>query len=239
MLKHQGHSGFGLKHTQKTVTKWTKGSESSRVLLESFRKQLIELRENNLKPLKTIDIYGFQQTDDSFEFTMPYIQLESGFTTTNSKLLKNLIHQSIRNRTKTEVMGFQGIITHAAKNLPESKQKESLLASVKDIATHYPYGHNHGDMGFANMLVDNENIYLIDFTESFITSPLVDIATLWLSSKSELAKDWHKELVGEVMREHVRFKDHIDAIRRTLILGYLKAEHSKEKEKGLLDLFYA
>lgn len=239
MFKHQGHSGFGLKSTQKTVTKWTKGSESSVVLLESFRKQMLEISAKKLSPLKTVEVYGFQQSEEYFEFTMPYLNLESGFTTSNKTLVKNLIIQSLRQRTTTEVMGFKGIIKHKLATFNDSKQKQSLLSSVEHTALYYPYGYTHGDMGFANMLVDDESVYMIDFTESFIHSPLLDIATLWLSSKSPNTKDWHKELVAEIMREYSRFKEHIDIIRRTLVLSYFRDSQTKEREKELLDLFYA
>ena len=55
-----------------------------------------------------------------------------------------------------------------------------FICSVK-----IPIGICHGDLTFSNILIDNNtmNLYLIDFLDSFIESPLIDIVKLRQDSK--------------------------------------------------------
>ncbi len=41
-----------------------------------------------------------------------------------------------------------------------------------------PVGICHGDLTFSNMLFNGNNYYLIDFLDSFVESPLLDIVKL-------------------------------------------------------------
>ena len=41
-----------------------------------------------------------------------------------------------------------------------------------------PVGTCHGDLTFSNILFNGNNYYLIDFLDSFIESPLLDIVKL-------------------------------------------------------------
>jgi hypothetical protein len=46
-----------------------------------------------------------------------------------------------------------------------------------------PIGRCHGDITLSNILFDNDDIYLIDFLDSFLESPIVDIAKLRQDTK--------------------------------------------------------
>jgi hypothetical protein len=73
--------------------------------------------------------------------------------------------------------------TLANKHLQGDKEVEALLersAKVFDAMQemHMPVGLCHGDLTFSNILFNGNNYYLIDFLDSFIESPLLDIVKI-------------------------------------------------------------
>ena len=65
-------------------------------------------------------------------------------------------------------------------------RSQSVFDSLPDMTM--PVGKCHGDLTFSNILFNGNNYYLIDFLDSFIESPLLDIVkirqdTAWLWSQ--------------------------------------------------------
>lgn len=60
---------------------------------------------------------------------------------------------------------------------------EETVSTIADIEL--PLGLCHGDLTFSNILIDNTNmdIYLIDFLDSFIESPMLDIVKIRQDTK--------------------------------------------------------
>jgi hypothetical protein len=58
---------------------------------------------------------------------------------------------------------------------------KKVLDFIKNVDySNVPVGLCHGDLTFENIIIDNEkNIFLIDFLDSFIESPLIDIGKLY------------------------------------------------------------
>lgn len=66
------------------------------------------------------------------------------------------------------------------------ERSEAIFADLEDMEI--PVGLCHGDLTFSNILFNGNNYYLIDFLDSFIESPLLDIVklrqdTAWLWSQ--------------------------------------------------------
>lgn len=53
---------------------------------------------------------------------------------------------------------------------------KAIFSELTDISI--PYGICHGDLTFSNILFNNNCFYLIDFLDSFIESPLIDIVKI-------------------------------------------------------------
>ena len=51
-----------------------------------------------------------------------------------------------------------------------------------------PFGKCHGDLTFSNILFNGNNYYLIDFLDSFIESPLLDIVKIRQDSQFEWSR---------------------------------------------------
>jgi hypothetical protein len=52
------------------------------------------------------------------------------------------------------------------------------LSNIKNDSFLIPIGHYHGDLTFTNMIFQTENIYLIDFLNCFVDTPLQDIVKI-------------------------------------------------------------
>lgn len=55
---------------------------------------------------------------------------------------------------------------------------EEFYATITDKSILLPVGLCHGDLTFSNILFNGNNYYLIDFLDSFIESPLMDIVKI-------------------------------------------------------------
>ena len=62
-----------------------------------------------------------------------------------------------------------------------------------DQALNFQLGYCHGDLTFENIIVKNKKIYLIDFLDSYINSPLIDISKL----QQDLILNWSNRFKNE------------------------------------------
>ena len=66
----------------------------------------------------------------------------------------------------------------------------SLVNYLETIDLQVPISYCHGDLTLNNMLFVDSEIYLIDFLDSFIDSPIIDLVKL----KQDLVYSWSQEL---------------------------------------------
>lgn len=87
------------------------------------------------------------------------------------------------------------------------KESEKVFASCKDMEL--PIGKCHGDLTFSNILFNGNNYYLIDFLDSFIESPLLDIVKI----RQDSAFQWSQLMfTGEYDRLRLKIvADKIDS----------------------------
>lgn len=233
-MKHEGHSGFGLHLENGIVTKWTVGSESSQILMASY--DLQSQCGERIPGVKALDCFGAVSLENEFSFQMPHLDVESGFTTREhiSEILKKcVLSRHIETRT-----GFNNAVLKELNKFDVPELKSLVVDKLRDETDIYPAGFCHGDLGFANMLVQDGQIYLIDFTPSFVQSPLVDIVTMEMSLPSYRTKKWHRDLVADLKTKTDSFKEHRDIIRMTKVLSFFRDSDSQQRRDDLLDLFH-
>lgn len=56
------------------------------------------------------------------------------------------------------------------------EESHNLFLEMEDMSI--PIGHCHGDLTFSNILFNGNNYFLIDFLDSFIESPIIDMVKL-------------------------------------------------------------
>ena len=110
-----------------------------------------------------------------------------------------------------------------------------------------PISYCHGDLTLNNMLFLDSNIYLIDFLDSFVESPIIDLVKL----KQDLQFFWSQKLLGISNTRsncayyyiwdklNVEFKELINSIEFKVFeaINFLRIEPyvSNEFERNLLD----
>ena len=57
-------------------------------------------------------------------------------------------------------------------------EKSSIVFNELDEEINIPVGQCHGDLTFSNILFNGNNYYLIDFLDSFLESPLLDLVKI-------------------------------------------------------------
>lgn len=60
----------------------------------------------------------------------------------------------------------------------EIMERSASVFQAVDEEIEIPVGHCHGDLTFSNILFNGNNYYLIDFLDSFIESPLLDLVKI-------------------------------------------------------------
>lgn len=115
------------------------------------------------------------------------------------KALKIFIDSEIENSKMTPINKnvvinkYNDVCDKVAKNDFISKdtdikiilEKSSIVFNELDEEINIPVGQCHGDLTFSNILFNGNNYYLIDFLDSFLESPLLDLVKirqvkLWL-----------------------------------------------------------
>lgn len=110
---------------------------------------------------------------------------------------------------------FQKTINNKALNndreILELLNKSAIhFANIKDMLL--PIGKCHGDLTFSNILFNGNNYYLIDFLDSFIESPLLDIVKI----RQDSAFLWSK-LMFEGNYDEIRLKIVADKIDQEIV----------------------
>lgn len=186
-FKVKGHSNYNLKLHENVVTKSSNVDDIR--LVKSALKQK-EFKSNHFKSPNVIEI-----NNDSF--LMEYIQGESFsqfFTLATKRDLDGLIRK-IDGYFKERIIGETTlpiqILKNKLKSLPNGDTLLPLLDSESDIQI--KVGLAHGDMTLSNMIFTDE-IYLIDFLDSYIESPTMDLVKL----RQDTHLHWSLNMVNSV-----------------------------------------
>lgn len=130
---------------------------------------------------------GFEQISYLIGALKMYIEREieeSELKATPSEIVKQKFEDvcdKTRNNKYLQKSDFKG-------KIEEILSKSTSLFNSLPSSLILPIGTCHGDLTFSNILFNGNNYYLIDFLDSFIESPLLDIVkirqdTAWLWSR--------------------------------------------------------
>ena len=150
---------------------------------------------------------GFEQ----ISYFIKALCLFLNYEINNSPLL--IVNGDIVKRKFDDV--YQKTINNEA--LQNDKEIKKLMdqsaihfANVKDMLL--PVGKCHGDLTFSNILFNGNNYYLIDFLDSFIESPLLDIVKI----RQDSAYLWSR-LMFEGNYDEIRLKIVADKIDKEIV----------------------
>ena len=237
-FQHNGLSGFGLRREGEEVVKWTRGVESTKILKESYMIQKRAHDRNFLHPMRALEITSVMDLIDFgeyFEFRMPYVESDSAYFYQDGYHLIDHIRRSISYRKSVAHVGFKEIVSDYLIGIKPSAMKFEVEQDLEKTNDLYPKGFCHGDFGLANMLIIDDVVHLIDFTPSFIQTPLMDIATLEMCIVHMEVAPWHIELLKQLKKDNADYADKISILRKCKVLGFkdYSSDHHREVFYGL------
>lgn len=179
---------FILKIFRKDLTKYKKCVEK--------QAHCETIKIDRLLRVYPAQIFSIKYSKKSIHLTMPFVDGIVGseygiYASTNSFhrlclgidafIKKNLIKSQVHEIHKSVISLKLNQIINNTKNLKLRKILKDVQLLLKELPekVEYPIGPYHGDLTLSNIIYDkNKNICLIDFLDSFIDSPLQDIAKL-------------------------------------------------------------
>lgn len=187
-FKVKGHSNYILKLKNNLVSK-TSYNGDSRLHVSAIKQK--QFKSDFFKSPNVIDI-------NENGFSMEYIQGQSFsqfLTSATKRDLDNLIYR-IDGYLQERIIGEMNmpiqilkdklaLLSDCEKLLPVLSNKEFVKVKV---------GLTHGDLTFSNMIFA-EDIYLIDFLDSYIESPTIDIVKL----RQDTHLYWSLNMVDEAV----------------------------------------
>lgn len=182
----------------------------NRLYLQALKQQEASKRE--YQHIRIPEIFEIDKTDEHLIIKMEYVYSknyidyfeDAGFDNINYfvKALKIFVNAEIEDSplqkvdTKVVKDKFEDVCKKCADNehINQDAGILQLLNSCKSIFAalpseiEIPMGKCHGDLTFSNILFNGNNYYLIDFLDSFIESPLLDLVKIRQDSQYEWSR---------------------------------------------------
>ena len=187
-FKVRGYSNYNLKLNNNQVIKSAKDTDSRLVISANKQKNF---KSNFFKTPSVSDI-----TESSF--IMDYINGESFsqfFTSATKRDLDNLINRIdgyLEERIIGEIDLPIEILKDKITSIPINIDLLPILSNLESVKV--KVGLCHGDMTLSNMIF-SEDIYLIDFLDSYIESPTIDIVKL----RQDTHLHWSLNMVNNIV----------------------------------------
>ena len=210
-----GHSGCGVSLIKSNnmykenlfVRKVSKDQEYNPRLEKQFFKQ----NGFNHPDIKSPRIYSSGFCGDLFYFDMEYIEgrplhdfIASNHPNDSIKILKTIFN--IYKSTSYPVV--DKLIKAKLKSLSSTVENKTLLRYCVDFDwSHMSVSNCHGDLSLENIIIKNNQIYLIDFLDSFVDSQFIDISKVF----ADLMFGWSW-----------RYQDSFPFVKNAIILNYFQ-----------------
>jgi Phosphotransferase enzyme family len=233
----RGHSGCHVFLCERGDTKFVKKIAGDTGYFQRLEQQMIKQREFEHSSIKKPSVYEFGTDNDRFYFTMEYVngvQL-STFISRNTVRDVDPIIDRLITFVRSNICGvttdFDGPVREklrsisSSSGLPIDRYVQYCLAFDWSAM---PTGYCHGDLTFENILVHQSNLYFIDFLDSFIETPyldlsklLLDILVLWswrFERRRPIIKNAH---IYDMVLSQLESRE-VEIVRRLLVLNLLQ-----------------
>ena len=232
MIRIKGHSNFiveiDTENNNTCLIKKTSKSSDNERLKKQIAKQMYFINNNMLKVPSILSEYEINQR---YHARMEYINNSCDcltFIENNSKYILTIFINKLimfidTNIQKSKFISFPyDTFIKKYNNVKETIRKNEYINTLNitetllkiDIIfnninynTKFPLGDSHGDLTLSNILIKYIDIYIFDFLDSFIETPLNDIVKL----RQDTIHNWSLHLSNE----------HYDTIKLIVKLNYL------------------
>lgn len=224
-IEIKGHSGCQIDIVNKGGNLYIDKSTHDRDYISRLYRQAVKQQEAAVATYQHIripEIYAIERTENHLSVKMEYVYSknyvdyfeDAGFDQINYfiKALKLFIDAEIGQSTSTRIHKqvvldkFQDVcckvrnndfINHDKEIIEILEQSARVFRSM-DEEIEIPVGCCHGDLTFSNILFNGNNYYLIDFLDSFIESPLLDLVKVRQDSTYEWSRQMYRHDWDEV-----------------------------------------
>lgn len=273
MIKIKGHSNFIVTiktiNNNKVISKCSDYTEKNR-LKNQIEKQK-KIYENNIfENVKIPKVLNYYEYEDLVEYIMEYVDYSINIVDFLSKYnhiqidwfikkIINIIETYINNCNyqliDKKILDLKikniklNIVNNKLLNINDNIIKKSInylennINEITEIT--YPIGICHGDLTLSNILidVDNMDLYLIDFLDSFIDNPLLDIIKIrqdtkhyWILNLCKFNYDENKIILilnyidDKINSYFSKYNFYNKGYKYFQIMNFLRIlQHSKEK----------
>jgi hypothetical protein len=196
----KGNSGFGIELVDElTIRKSSSGKAAAR-LKRQIEKQKLFYDQTAHNRVRTPKIFRISEKENSFHADMEFVAARdfvqflseadraaledfasviTDFITSNLKSCREL-EVSGDIRAKLEELRGRGVPSHYIAAV-EERCREPISV---------PVGNCHGDLTLSNILFKGNTLYLIDFLDCYVESPLQDVAKI----RQDTCFDWSLQL---------------------------------------------
>jgi len=179
-----GNSGCDLKLVSNNVIRKTSKSADYN---NRLRAQMEKQSKFNHQKIKTPKILGSGILDGLFYYDMEFIngQKFSDYVMTSKFDTTTQMFKEVLSFIKSNDEGHMYDPTYYITNkINEIESKIPIDKSIKyfidaNLGRMAPIGVSHGDLTFENIIVFNNDLYLIDFLDGYVQTPIVDISKLY------------------------------------------------------------
>jgi hypothetical protein len=233
----RGHSGCHVFLCERGNTKFVKKVAGAIGYFQRLEQQMIKQREFEHSWIKKPSVYEFGTENERFYFMMEYVngvQLSTFISRNTVRDVDPIIDRLItfvRSNICEVTTDFDGPVREklrsisSASGLPIDRYAQYCLAFDWSAM---PTGYCHGDLTFENILVHQSNLYFIDFLDSFIQTPyldlsklLLDILVLWswrFERRRPIIKNAH---IYDMVLSQLESRE-VEIVRRLLVLNLLQ-----------------
>lgn len=201
-IEVKGHSGCQIEIVNGGESLYINKSTHDKSYIFRLYRQAVKQQEAakaNYQHIRIPEIYEVKETEEFLSIKMEYVYSknfvdyfeDAGFDQINYfiRALKIFIDSEIEHSKltiisrKVIVEKFQNVCNKIHSNdfirndreVAEILERSSVIFHGIDEEIKMPVGCCHGDLTFSNILFNGNNYYLIDFLDSFIESPLLDL----------------------------------------------------------------
>jgi len=242
-IEIEGHSGCSITVVEQGRELLVKKSTSkpgyvNRLKMQAEKQKLFFA--SGFKKVLTPEIFSIEEHSGICSVTMKYIHAHNFvefFDHAGFEKIEQFSHQIIQfleweiSTSRMQKVSFNVLedkfadvkknIQISFKNDPNIKslvsKSEKVFTQTKDIFI--PVGQCHGDLTLSNVLFNHDRLFLIDFLDSFIESPIIDVVKL----RQDTSFAWSYLLYGSTY-DQVRHQITLDWIDQVLETHFSKYE---------------